>query len=89
MADTDKIKAGASEFDINKALKMIKFLGAGGTLSIVLMVGGAAKWVNDTIMATVKDSVEQTVRKEIEPLRDRMTRMELAMEWDRKARETK
>lgn len=79
MADTDKVPKTTQEIDIasiNKAVKIIQKGGLAGTIAILAMLGGAVKWLDDRISQTVSEAV----RKEVDPLKERLIRLEVKQE---------
>lgn len=75
MADTDKI-AKTEMQTIEKALKFLRNAGLVGTLTIGGMIAGAVKWLDDRISTTVSEAV----RKEVDPLKERLIRLEVKAE---------
>lgn len=73
--------------DLAKAIRTFKTLGAGGTLGVLAAVFGAAQWVNSKIEDTVRGAVREEVRKEVDPVKERLTRLEAGLDYERKARE--
>lgn len=79
MADTDKIAKTAQDIDIaaiGKAVKVIQKGGLAGTIAILAMLGFAVKWLDDRISQTVSEAV----RKEVDPLKERLIRLEVKQE---------
>jgi hypothetical protein len=73
--DSAKIEKGEREV-IEKALKFIRNAGLVGTITVGGMIAGAVKWLDDRISTTVSEAV----RKEVDPLKERLMRLELKAE---------
>jgi hypothetical protein len=78
MADTDKVR---KEPTLADAIRATKILGAGGAASLISLVLGAGVWLNDAVKTTVKEAV----RSEVEPLKERLLRLEVQREYESKA----
>lgn len=98
MSETDKIKTAAKEPDLAESIKTvagmvktIKTLGAGGTGALLVALFGAVTWLNTRLVTRedVERAVQDGVRKEVDPLKDRLSRLELALEYERREREKK
>lgn len=77
MADTDKVVKTDMQ-TVEKALKFLRNAGLVGTLTIGGMIAGAVKWLDDRISTTVSEAV----RKEVDPLKERIIRLEVKSERD-------
>jgi len=73
--DSSKIEKGERE-TLEKAFKFLRNAGLVGTLSIGGMIVGAVKWLDDRISTTVSEAV----RKEVDPLKERLIRLEVRNE---------
>lgn len=74
--DSTKIE---KQHDVESLVKLVKFIrnaGLAGTLTIAGLVAGGVKWLDDRISA----SVSEAVRKELDPIEKRLTRLELREE---------
>lgn len=78
MADTDKVVKTDMQ-TVEKALKFLRNAGLVGTLTIGGMIAGAVKWLDDRISTTVTEAV----RKEVDPLKERIIRLEVQREKEK------
>lgn len=83
MADTDKIK---KEPTLNDITRTIKTLGAGGIATVAGALFLAYGWVSERMVTKedMKTAVTEAVRAEVGPLKERITRLEVQYEYDRK-----
>lgn len=85
MADTETTKKDTGKLDktdiqtLTTAIKFLRNAGLVGTITIGGMIAGAVKWLDDRISMTVSEAV----RKEVDPLKERLIRLEVKAEKEK------
>ena len=74
--DSGKVEKPHDMDSLAKSLKFIRNAGLAGTLTIGGCIAGAVKWLDDRISTTVSEAV----RKEVDPLKERLMRLEIKAE---------
>lgn len=95
-SDTDK-QAVKDAAEVAALVRSVKRWGAIGTFVLGVIGSGnialnraapSKEEIEGAVKSAVKTEVQEVVRKEVEPLKERMTRFEIALELERK-RESK
>ena len=79
MSDEPTVKRESSKIEKNeretleKAFKFLRNAGLAGTLTLGGMIVGAVNWLDARISTTVSEAV----RKEVDPLKERIIRLEV------------
>ena len=73
--DSSKIEKGERE-TLEKAFKFLRNAGLAGTITIGGTIVGAVNWLDARISTTVTEAV----RKEVDPLKERIIRLEVQRE---------
>ncbi len=85
MPDTETTKKDTGKLDktdiqtLTTAIKFLRNAGLVGTITIGGMIAGAVKWLDDRISMTVSEAV----RKEVDPLKERLIRLEVKAEKEK------
>lgn len=85
MADTETTKKDTGKLDktdiqtLTTAIKFLRNAGLVGTITIGGIIAGAVKWLDERISMTVSEAV----RKEVDPLKERLIRLEVKAEKEK------
>ena len=83
--DTTTAKKDTGKLDktdmqaLSGAIKFLRNAGLVGTLTLGGFIAGAVKWLDDRISTTVSEAV----RKEVDPLKERIIRLEVRSEKEK------